>query len=245
MRSILIRVLFAMALVVFVPVTVEAARARQPVRRVSRYQANRAAALRAAQQRLWAQRQAQVNRARAAQARRAAYARNPGRYYRRPYNRGYGYNRGYRYGYNPATAAYNAGLNAGLSQARMNAAPTVVSKDYEFQMSDPLSVRSLLSGSKEKSFEDLEVGQTVTVTLVREKVLNTSDSTAKTRSPAGQLTGVVVNAEDASVKTLTLRVSAYGYPGQAENQTIPVVPGQFVSMVQIRREAPGVGALFK
>ena len=232
MRPILFRfaVLFSMVMVVapdilpvFEPVEAEGAPRRRRGRRVSRYQSNRANQARYRQQRRGrSQRLAQYNRARVAsinRARQAAYTR--------------------------LARAQTSDANA--LAARLNNpanVPNVVNKDYQLQMSEKLSVGALTPSGRKNSFEDIAVGQTITVTLVREKD-DPADPTKKTTTTIGQLTGRVVKVEGNTVKELTLRVSSYQYGGKnGETTVIPVVPDQAVTSVLIRSQPQGVAGLF-
>lgn len=223
MRPMLFRcaVLCTLALVVapdvlplFEAETASAAPARRRGRRVSRYQQNRAQSARLRQQqRVRAQQLARFN-----QAQMAALARL------RMNNA------------NLATANRLQGGAPGLGNG-----PMLVNKDYQLQIADPVKVSSLVPLGKQATFEDVAVGNTVTVTIVQEK-----DEAGKTRAANGELTGRVVKVESNSVKELTLRVSSYQNGAKnGEATVVPPVAGQSVTALLIRTRAQGAAGLFK
>jgi hypothetical protein len=123
--------------------------------------------------------------------------------------------------------------------------PTILNKDYRLQMSEKLRVVSLTPDGKIYAFEDIKVGQTITVTLMSEKV-DPKDPTKKTQTTRGQLTGRVTEVSAESLKALTLRVTSYQYGAKNGATTnIPPVPGQFATSILIRNQPSGAAGLFK
>ncbi|MBY0524440.1 MAG: hypothetical protein K2R98_13625 [Gemmataceae bacterium] len=208
-----------------------APRRRRPA--VSRYQTSRSRNARNVQQRrLQTQRLAQLNRSRslAAQRSRMNAFRRPNPYaFQRP---------------NPYAMNQNRFL-PGAYPGMPNPAytPVLVYKDYRVQFGENVSVSSLTPLGRKATIEDVAVGQTVTVTIVKEV---DSDTPSKTPTTPGQLTGQVVKSEsNSATQELTVRVSSYQYGAQAGNTTtIPPVPGQSVSAVLIRSKAQGAAGLF-
>jgi hypothetical protein len=201
-----------------VPASAEAQqRRRSNRRRASNAQAARQRAARAAQQRrLRNQQAARRNRAVAAQrARMAAQARA---------------------NYNRQAAAARA--SAGRANANL---PVIVYKDYQLQLGENVNVSSLTPLGRKATVEDVAVGQTVSLTLVKEQT-----ETGKTAAP-GQLTGLVVKVETNSVaQELTVRVASYQVGGKAgETTTIPVPDVSVTGIVIRSRAAANVAGLFK
>lgn len=243
MRTYLFRgaVVFSLALVLapdllptFEPPTVEAAPRRRSNRRYSRSQGARARAARAVQQRrLRNQRVARLNRARATRNR--AYANNRAR------ANAIARRNAYRPGYRPNPYAARPNPYA-LAAAQAAYAPVIIYKDYQLQLGENLSVGSLTPLGRKATVEDVDVGQTVSVTLVRDP------SAGKNQGAPGQLTGQVVKMEsNSAAQQLTVRVASYQYGGRAgETTTVPPAPGQSVSGITIRSKASGNAAgLFK
>lgn len=221
------------------PEAAEAApRRRANRRRVNRSQAARARNARAsAQRRQRSQQLARLNRARANRARMNAYARNNA--FR---NRA---NRNRATAYRPSPYQMNANRFGGGFAGMPNQAytPVVVYKDYQLQLGENVAVSSLTPLGRKATLEDVAVGQTVSVTVIKEQGVSGG---VKAQAP-GQLTGQVVKVESNSAsQEVTLRVAAYQYGGQnGQIILVAAAPGQSVSGITIRSRPQGAAGLFR